>query len=90
MGDLAEVDRGPVAVDEQDDGEADADLGRGHRDHEQGEHLADDRLGEAPPGSQGDEVDVHRVEDQLDGHEHQHRVAAGDDAVQADAEQDGG
>ena len=37
----------PVAVDEQDDGEADADLGGGDGDHEQGEDLA----GDVEPGA---------------------------------------
>src|SRR3954452_20350815 len=35
-----EVDGGPVAVDHQHDAEADAHLGRGHRDDEEGEDLA--------------------------------------------------
>src|SRR2546429_3531120 len=38
--DLVEVDADPVAVDEQDDGQPDADLGGGDGDHEQGEDLA--------------------------------------------------
>src|SRR4029453_5821935 len=37
--DLVDVDRLPVAEDQQHDGQADADLGGGHGDHEQGEHL---------------------------------------------------
>ena len=41
--DLVEVDAPAVAVDEQDDGQADADLGGGDGDDEQGEHLAGDR-----------------------------------------------
>ena len=40
-------------------------------------------------GAEGDEVDVHGVEDELDRHEHQHGVAAGEHAVDADAEEDG-
>ncbi len=36
---LVESDAATVAVDEQDEGEADADLGGGDRDHEQREHL---------------------------------------------------
>src|ERR1041385_272455 len=38
--DLVEVDADPVAVDEQDDGQADADLGGGDGDDEEGEDLA--------------------------------------------------
>jgi hypothetical protein len=40
--DLVEVDALSVPVDEQHDGEADADLGGGDGDDEQGEHLPDD------------------------------------------------
>ena len=40
-------------------------------------------------GAEGDQVDVDRVEDQLDRHQHEHRVAAGEHAVDADAEQHG-
>ena len=47
----------------------------------------DDR---AVHGAERDEVDVDGVEDQLDRHEHHDAVAAGDHAVDADAEQDGG
>ena len=43
------------------------------------------RLVELP---EGDQVDVDRVEDQLDRHQHQHAVPAGEHAVDADAEQD--
>ena len=41
-------------------------------------------------GAEGDQVDVDGVEDQLDRHQHEHAVAAGEHAVDADAEQDGG
>src|SRR5438309_1575849 len=37
---LVDVDGLAVSVNEDDDREPDADLGRGHGDHEQGEHLA--------------------------------------------------
>src|SRR3954468_23398548 len=37
--DFGDVDRSAVAVDEQDDGETDTDLGGGYGDHEQGEDL---------------------------------------------------
>src|SRR5205823_14200355 len=81
---LVGVDAGLVAEDEQDDGQAHADLDGGHEDHEQGEDLAHHRVAE---GAEGDQVDVDGVEHQLDRHQHQHRVAAGEDAVYADAEQ---
>ena len=79
----------PVAVDEQDDGQAHADLGGGDGDDEQGEDLAGDGSGVVPQGAEGDQVDVDGVEDQLDRHEHEHAVPAGEHAVDADAEQDG-
>ena len=41
--DVVEVGAVQVAVDEQDDREPDTDLGRGDREHEQREHLADRR-----------------------------------------------
>src|SRR5919109_2678781 len=70
--DLVEVDVDPVPVDEQDDGQADAHLGGGDGDDEQGEDLAGDV---AQPGGEGDEVDVHGIEHELHAHEHEHAVA---------------
>ena len=43
----------------------------------------------APTAAQRDEQDVGRVEDQLDPDQHEHRVAAGQDAVGAEAGEDG-
>jgi hypothetical protein len=83
---LVEVDASAVAVDGQDDRQTDADLGGGHGDDEQGEHLARDV---AVHGREGDQVDVHGVEDQLDRHQHGHAVPTGDHAVDADGEQEG-
>src|ERR1700704_2713102 len=60
--DFVEVDRRAIAVEEQDDGEADADFRGGDGDDEQREHLADDAVVQ---GTEGDEVDVHGVEDEL-------------------------
>src|SRR5947209_17689955 len=84
--DLGEVDRATVAIDEQHDGEADADLGGGYGDHEQGEDLAS---GRAAVGAKGDEVDVDSVEDQLDRHQDEHAVLPGEHAVDAGGEQEG-
>src|SRR5439155_3008895 len=86
--DLVAVDRGAVAVDEQHDRQAHADLGGGHRDREEGEDLSGDRRLPAVVGAEGDKVDVHGVEDQLDRHEDEHAVLAGEHAVDADREQD--
>src|SRR5688572_1057636 len=79
--DLVEVDGGAVAVDEQDDREPDADLGSGHGDGEQGEDLTGDGSLAAPHVAEGHQVDVHRVEDELDRHQDEHAVAPGEHAV---------
>src|SRR5581483_7373945 len=82
--DFVEVDRRSVPVEHEDDGEADTDLSGCDGDDEQGEDLSHDR---AVQRAEGDEVDVDRVEDQLDRHQHHHAVAAGEHAVHADGEQ---
>src|SRR5581483_3254574 len=84
--DLVKVDADPVAVDEQDDRQADADLGGRDGDDEQGEDLAG---GVAQAGGEGHQVDVHGVEHQLDAHEDQDAVAPGQHAVDAGAEEEG-
>src|SRR5262249_15024785 len=84
--DLVEVDRGSVAVEHEDDRESDTDFGGGDRDDEQGEHLADDGVVQR---AERDEVDVDRVEDQLDRHQHHDAVAAGEHPVNADGEERG-
>jgi hypothetical protein len=65
---------------------ADAHLGGGDGDDEEGEDLARHGAGHRP---EGDQVDVDGVEDELDGHEHHHAVAARQHPVDADAEQGG-
>src|SRR3954451_11242496 len=82
---LVEVDAAPVAVQQEDDGEADPDLGGRDGDDEQREHRADRVV---LHGAEGNEVDVHRVQDQLDRHQHHHAVAPREDAVHADREED--
>src|SRR4051794_24359807 len=72
--DLGEVDRVQVAVDDQDDRQADTDLGGGDGDDEQGEDLPGDVVVE---GAERDEVDVDGGEDELDRHQHEHAVLAG-------------
>ena len=88
-----EVDALAVAVDGQDHRQAHADFGGSNGDDEQGKHFA--RYGSiecgfrvAVEGAEGDEVDVHRVEDELDRHQHQHGVAACEHAVDTNAEED--
>src|SRR6266511_35291 len=83
--DFVEARAAQVPIDQQDDGKADADLGGRDGDHEQREHLPGDRL---VVGGEGNEVDVHRVEHQLDAHQDQHPVAAREYAVDPGAEQE--
>src|SRR5260370_3470762 len=83
--DVVEVDRVTVAVDEEHDGQTHSDFGRGYRDDEQSEDLACQVVAEGAAGDQGD-IDV--IEDELDRHEHQHRVLAGEGAVHTHAEQE--
>src|ERR1017187_9201894 len=66
--DLVKVDRLPVAVDQQHDGQADSDFGGGHGDDKQSKDLTCHGVVEGPEGKK---VDVDRVEDQLDRHEDQ-------------------
>jgi hypothetical protein len=62
-------------------------LGRGHGDHEQREHVpGHERVGAVVDEVERDEVHVHRVQHQLDAHQHEHRVAPGDHPVHPDAE----
>src|SRR6266571_1676246 len=63
--DLVDVHGLPVAEDQQDDREPDADLGGCHRDHEQREDLPGVEL-VLEVGVERDQVDVHRVQHQLD------------------------
>src|SRR5215471_12734167 len=83
--DAVEVRAVHVAVDQQHDGQADAHLGGGDRDDEQGEHLARDLLRER---GERDEVDIDGVEHQLDRQQHEDAVTAGQHAVDAGAEQE--
>src|SRR5438552_5270816 len=83
--DLVEVGTVDVAVDEKDDRQPDTDLGGRDGDDEEREHLARHGAGER---RERDQVDVHRVQHELDAHEHEHRVTAGDDAIGAGAEQE--
>src|SRR4051794_17162402 len=83
------VDGGGAAgpVDAHDDRQPDHDLGRGDDHDEERDELAVDRA--RGPG-EGDQGQVHRVEHQLDAHEHDDRVAPHQHADGADGEQDRG
>src|SRR6478736_8025079 len=74
------------AENEEHDREAEADLRGGEGDDEQRHRLpAVQRV--AQPHVEGDEVEVGRVEHDLDRHEDEDRVAPGQDAVDARGEQ---
>src|SRR5436190_13850155 len=83
--DFVEIGRPLVAVDEELDRQADPDLGRRDGDDEQREHLTGHRAAEC---GERDQVDVHRVEHQLDAHEDQHRVLPREDTVDTGAEEE--
>src|SRR5688572_7421895 len=84
--DFVDVDRLSVAVDEDDDGQADADLGSCDGNHEEREHLAAqhrilEKLGERH------EIHVDGIQHHLDGHQNQHGVSPGQHSIDADREQ---
>src|ERR1700720_3252951 len=83
-------DRNGAAVAEIDDedGEADRRLGRGHGQHEHGEDL-DDQIAEK--GREGDEIDVDGEQHQLDRHQDDDDILAiEEDAEDPQREQDRG
>src|SRR3954469_16788339 len=80
---LVDVDRQPTAVDRDDEPEADAHLAGGDDHDDDREDLAVD----VPPhAGKRDERDVRRVEHQLEAQQDDERVAAGENAAGADAE----
>src|SRR5881227_555376 len=88
---LVNEDRPAVAVERDDEAEADGRLGGGDDDDEDREDLT--RHGVHVPGvlkvaREGYEVQVRRVQDQLDGHEDDDDVAAHEHAGHADDEQE--
>src|SRR5207302_1488702 len=82
--DFVELDRAVGLVDGEEHREADRRLRRGDRDPEEGEDLA---AGISTVRREGDEVEDRGVQDDLDGHEHDDPVPAGEDAVEPDAQQ---
>ena len=86
--DFGDVDRAAIAEIDHDDGEPDGRLGRGHRKHDHGEDLPDEIGME---GREGDEVQVHGKQHQLDRHQDDdHVLAIEEDAENAEREQDRG
>src|ERR1700720_245605 len=77
-------DRFAIAEKREDDTEAHSGFGSCVRDDENGENLAIDRPEVA---RERDKIDVHRVQDQLDGHEDDNHVAAGKHSDYADGEE---
>src|SRR5207244_6846704 len=82
--DLIDIDGLSVPVDQDDDRQADPDLCRRDGDHEQREHLPGELV---EVRREGDQVDVHRVQHQLDRHQHEDRVAPGQDSIHARGEE---
>src|SRR5262249_8903852 len=84
--DVVDRDGAAVAEIDDEDGEADRRLARRHGQHEHREDLADEI---AEIGREGDEVDVHREQEQLDRHQDDDDVLAIDDHPQhAEREED--
>ncbi len=84
--DVLDRDRPGVAEEADEDGEPDRRLGGGDRQHEEREDLPDQV---AEIGREGDEVDVHRQQHQLDRHQDDDDVLAVDeDAHDPGDEQD--
>src|SRR5947208_15130301 len=82
--DLVDTDGLSVPVDQDDDRQADPDLCRRDGDHEQREHLPGELV---EVRREGDQVDVHRVQHQLDRHQHEDCVAPGQDSIHARGEE---
>src|SRR5690349_24450007 len=81
------VDQGRLAVaeDGDDDREADGRLGGGHGHDHQRDHRAV-ALQVGDEGPEGHDREIHRVEHQLDGHEHRDGVPSGEEPERADRE----
>src|SRR3954469_19402291 len=73
--------------DGDDDAESDRDLGGRDRQHEEHDHLAANVVERA---GERHEREVHRVEHELDAHEHHQHVAPGEEADRADGEEQRG
>src|SRR2546428_4328948 len=73
---------GPVSL--HDDRDPDHDLSRRHRDHQEGEDDAIERIQVATSGGEGE---VHRVQHQFDAHEDDERVSPDQEADRPHREQ---
>src|SRR3989454_293967 len=80
------VQRLPVARDQDDDSQAHGRFRRRHHDHKQNKHLA---IELAESLAEGDKRQIHSVQHQLDGHENRDDVALEDKRNDAQPEQDG-
>src|SRR5258708_19688602 len=77
--DVFDLDRSAVAEIDHQNGKADRRLGGGHGQHQHGEDLAHDI---ALEDREGDEVDVHREQHQLDAHQDDDDVLAVEENAQ--------
>src|SRR5688572_5050517 len=71
--DVVDGDRTAAAEVDDQDRQADRRFARRHRQHEHREHLSDEI---AEEGGEGDQIDVHREQDQLDRHQDDDDVLA--------------
>jgi hypothetical protein len=90
--DFIKVDRRPVTEHPEDYSQSQTYLRCGNGDYEYGDQLAI-KVGESTDPfhmrSGGDQVDVHCVQHQLDGHHYKDRGTAGQNTIQSNDEQDG-
>jgi hypothetical protein len=82
------VDRIPVAIDRQHDRQTHSGFGGGDRNHKGRKHLTLDTLRIEVIGKR-DEIEVDRIQHQLDRHQYPHRIAAIDQAINANTEEGG-
>ena len=75
----------PIAIDRDDNRQADRRFRRRHNEHEGGEGIAiQQQVGAGfAVAPKGDQVDIDRVKHQLHGHQHSYRVAPRQDAKDA-------
>src|SRR5688572_28113006 len=79
---------GAIAEETDDDGKCQADFRRGDGDYEHGEDCAGD-LFWIEVGGERNEVQTYSVQHELDGKQDQHRITAGQDAIDTKGEDNG-
>src|SRR5215213_4725236 len=86
---LIDIGGAPVPEETQDNRQRQACLGRGDRDNEDDKHQSGKAV-RMKVHREGDHVDVDGVQHQLNRHQDQHSVPAGEHTVDSNGEEDGG